>query len=159
MGEEKYVQELSNSELVTIQSVCDTLRNYENRIKTHLADFVAALCGVDVDTMLSNDAHDYIVQARGLYWYACRYMTNESYEKIALATQYNGFKFSPSCVAKNVAKMMIIIEQEPMWKKRWVIIKRILKLQDKSNNDEDTTIVVQIPKDLKNKVNIIIKDK
>ena len=52
-----------------------------------------------------------------------------------------------------------MIENESLWKRRWTIIKRIIKLREQEDDYIDKTIVIQVPKTLKGKVNISIKDK
>lgn len=55
--------------------------------------------------------------------------------------------------------MSMMIENESLWKRRWTIIKRIIKLREQEDDYIDKTIVIQVPKTLKGKINITIKDK
>ena len=98
-----------------------------------------------------------VVQARGLYWYARRYMTGDTYEKIG-KTPTDGKTFTKVGVATSVNKIAHLIESQPIWKKRWSIIKRIVKTKQQDSG-VDTTIVIQVPKSLKDNVNIVVKDK
>ena len=145
----------------SVEHILDVIRNHEYDIRRYLADTVAALCDVDVETMLTDCDKIYISQARSLYWYAYRYMTNESYEKIVDATaRIYGKRFTIGGIANAVTKMSSLIESEPLWKKRWTIIKRIIKLRDTNTEErEDNTIVIQVPRDIKDKIQILIKDK
>lgn len=137
------------------------LRKYGSDTRKYLAQCVAAICDVDVEKMLTNTDVIYLAHARWLYWYAYRYLTNESYEKIAINTSTMGHPFALRSVQGAVNKMAMMIEKEPMWKKRWTIIKHIIKLQDgeSANTNVDNTIVIQVPKELKDKINITIKEK
>lgn len=149
MTEEEIKQKLEENERTTIISVCDMLKNYEVRIATYLADFVAAICDVDKERMFSNDNHLDVAQARWLYWYAYRYMTSETYEKIGkLSERMYGKAFTKVGVAASVNKMYALIEQQPIWRKRWTIIKRIIKQCENVIDDEiQKPIKIIIPKD------------
>lgn len=158
-NEEKIQNDLSTYH---IEKALAHLRLHEQGYQCYLADFVCALCGVEKKDMMSGN-NSTSVQARWLYWLSYRYMTNESYKKIASMTEpHKGKRFSIQGVAVGVNKMSQLVESEPMWKKRWTIIKRIIKQRDNNNNnaqDTDNTIVVQVPKELRDNINIIIKEK
>ena len=161
MIDDNIANKISDSQEYHIKKVVEHLQSCEQDIKNHLADFVSALCGVQKDSMLSNTHVAYCAHARYMYWYAYRYMTNESYEKIATLSCEDGHKYTQSAISTGINRMSVMIEQEPPWNKRWLIVKRIInviKTQERER-DIDNTIVIQVPKDLKGKVNIQIKDK
>lgn len=149
MTEEEIKQELEENERVTMQCVCDTLLNYEGKIRTYLADFVASLCSVDKEKMFSSCNDLDVAQARWLFFYAYRYMTNDTYEKIGrLSGALYGKTFTKVGVAVSVNKMYALIEQQPIWRKRWTIIKRIIKLQDEMVFEPQVPITITIPKNV-----------
>ena len=158
MVDDKVVSELKESQDFHIKKAVEHLQLCEKDINKYLSDFVAALCEVPKNSMLSNTHVAYCAHARYLYWYAYRYMTNESYEKIASISCESGHKYTQSAIATGVNKMSTMIEEEPLWNKRWLIVKRIIKLKWQDETI-DNTIVIQVPKELKGKVNISIKDK
>ena len=158
MVDDKVVSELKESQDFHIKKAVEHLQLCEKDINKYLSDFVAALCEVPKNSMLSNTHVAYCAHARYLYWYAYRYMTNESYEKIAAMSCESGHKYTQSAIATGVNKMSTMIEEEPLWNKRWLIVKRIIKLQWQDETI-DNTIVIQVPNDLKGKINITIKDK
>jgi len=157
MTEEQINQELENNEQVVMQYLNDVLKQYNAKTTKYLADFVASLCDVDRDKMFTECNNIDVVQARGLYWYARRYMTGDTYEKIG-KTPNDGKTFTKVGVATSVNKMAHLIESQHIWKKRWSIIKRIVKTKQQDSG-VDTTIVIQVPKSLKDNVNIVVKDK
>ena len=129
--------------------VCDTLANYERCIRVYLAEFVASMCNVETERMFSNDSHLDVAQARWLFWYAYRYMTNETYEKIGkLSSELYGKTFAKVSVAESVNKMYNLIEQQPIWRKRWTIIKRIIKLQNEMVFEPQVPITITVPKNV-----------
>ena len=153
MTEEEVKQELEENERVVMQCVCDILLNYEGRIRTYLADFVASLCNVDRDKMFSESNSLDVAQARWLFWYAYRYMTNETYEKIGkLSGELYGKTFTKVGVAASVNKMYTLIEQQPIWRKRWTIIKRIIKLQNEMVFEPQVPITITIPNNVELKI-------
>ena len=137
-----------------IEKACEYLRGYESDIEEYLAEIVASLCNVDAKEMLSDTSVAYLAQARWLYWYAIRYMTNETYDKIAERTRAkSSYKFTPNGIGQSINKMSSMITNEPIWTKRWVIIKRIIKMRDVVVNERDgnETLTMRIiaPKGIK----------
>ena len=99
--------------------------------------------------MFSNCNDLDVAQARWLFWYAYRYMTNETYEKISkLSESMYKRKFTKTCVASSVNKMYSLIEQQPIWRKRWTIVKRIIKLQNEMVFEPQIPITITIPKNV-----------
>jgi hypothetical protein len=118
-----------------IAIACEYLRRYERDIEDYIADIVASLCNVDVDKMLTDTSVAYLAQARWLYWYALRYMTNETYDKIAeRTTRKSAYHFTPNGIGQSINKMSAMIASETIWTKRWIILKRIIKLRDAQND-------------------------
>lgn len=156
-NEEKIQNDLSTHH---IEKALAHLRLLEQGYQCYLADFVCALCGVEKKDMMSGN-NSTSVQARWLYWFSYRYMTNESYKKIASMTEpFKGKRFSTQGIAAGVNKMSQLVESEPIWKKRWTIIKRIIKLREQESEVKvDNTITINIPKDLRDRINISIKEK
>ena len=115
----------------------------------YLAEFVASLCSVETERMFSSSNDLDVAQARWLFWYAYRYMTNETYEKIGkLSMPLYGKTFTKVGVASSVNKMYTLIEQKPIWRKRWTIIKRIIKQCENVIDDEtQKPIKIIVPKD------------
>lgn len=135
-----------------LQMAFKYLQKYDGDIKDYLAECVASMCNISVEEMFKDTSVAYIAQPRWLYWYAIRYMMNETYEKIALQTHKKcGHYFTPNGIGQSINKMNNLINQEPMWKKRWTIIKRIIKLRDTANEmtQETITMRVIVPKGIK----------
>ena len=148
MTEDEVVQELKDNERQMVDSICSVLSAYEGNIRLCLSKFVAALCDVEIERMFSNDNHLDVAQARWLFWYAYRYMTGETYEKIGkLSEPLYGKSFTKVGVAASVNKMYELIEQQPIWRKRWTIVKRIIKQTNSLVEDEtQEPIKIIIPK-------------
>lgn len=143
------IQEIDNE---TIERVCSILRSYNKKTSAYLANIVAAICDVDSQEMLIDTKHLYNSHARWFYWYAYRYMTNESYDSIA--RKHECFrKFTESCVGICISKISMMIDQESIWKKRWVLVKRVIKAilhnndnQECINYDKEVVVKVVPPK-------------
>lgn len=124
--EAKTFFEEQEAELVT--KVCDLLKGHEELVLNKMAEFVASACGVDKDMMLNDCDKLFVAQARWLYWYAIRYMTNDTYEKIAERTALQGHSFASSSIGLCINKMSQLIESNPLWEHRWAIIKNIARI-------------------------------
>lgn len=151
MKEEIFVLEkMSEIDKQTLDSICDLLRGYESKIQYWLAYFVSSLCNVEIDKMLTDCNTLSVAQSRWLFWYAYRRMTNETYEKIAnVSSQYYGKFFTTATVANGITKMAQMVECEPIWTKRWVIIKRIIKQYRENLIENEEPIKIVVPKNAK----------
>lgn len=141
----------SNIKLIedeTIEKACALLSSYNNKIRDYLACFVSSLCDVEFSELLYDTKHLNVVKARWLYWYAYRYLTNDSFDTIARMTSQNR-KFATSCVGSSCAKMSRMIDIEPVWNKRWQILKRIIKIANKTSLNESQTIRITYPRNIK----------
>ena len=153
-NDEQIKNDWQRLETENIEKACDLLRQHESRIEDYMADIVASLCNVDCAEMLTNSSVAYLAQARWLYWYAIRYMTNETYDKIAMrTTAKSGCKFTPNGIGQSINKMALLVAQEPIWVKRWTIIKHIIKLRDtvvkEKSEMETVTMKIIAPKGVK----------
>ena len=148
MVDDKVVSELKESQDFHIKKAVEHLLLCEKDINKYLSDFVAALCNVPKDKMLSNTHVVYCAHARYLYWYAYRYMTNDSYENIAAQCGKNGHRYTQSAIATGVNKMSTMIENEPLWNKRWLIVKRIIKESNGSLSEPPVQITITVPKNV-----------
>lgn len=147
----------------TVDKVCELLNGHEDAVRSYLADFVANICNVSVDKMLSETSVAYMSQARAFYWYALRYMTNETYDKLSEYTvSHGGYRFTPNGIGQAINKMNALIEKEPIWKKRWFIIRKIIKKFHASSactyrpdgETKDVRVVVYRPKGVDVKVEL-----
>jgi len=160
MNNEKQIQaKWERIDNENIGQALDMLKKHNKDVKDFLADCVASVCGVSTDDMMSNSNVLHIAHARWLYWYAYRYMTNETFDKISQQTKTETKKFVGRAIQHGATKMSMMIDGEPLWTKRWNTIKRIIKLRDKEDKKLDNNIIIQVPKDIKDKINIIIKEK
>ena len=140
------------------------LQRHEYDAYCMLGNIVASLCDISLPDLLTSTTKIYHSQARWLYWYALRHMQGDTYEQIAQKTKADGCNFTPRSVGTGIAQMSMLIEREPKWKKRWYIIKNAIaditgdeEKRDAIEGKHEITIVV--PKSIKGKININIKEK
>ena len=150
-------------EMDSVDKILQAIRHHELDMQDYIAETVAAICNVEKEAMLGESDKSYLSQARWFFWYAYRYMTGETLEKLSLLTlkaNNNTRKFSTTAIGAGYNKMSMLIQNDPLWEKRWSIIKRIIKLRSNAlEAKEDNTIVVSIPRHLKDKIQITIKEK
>lgn len=133
MDEKEMIEKTSESESKAIHDACKALQGYDKQIKNHLAQLVASLCGVSYREVMEDTTKVKSKHARWLYWYAYKMMTNESCEAISRLSR-NYRYFHTSTVTTAIAKMSMMISEEPIWKKRWSIIKRVInEIQNNGN--------------------------
>ena len=149
MTEEEVKQELEDNERMMIKCVCDTICNYRININVYLADFVATICNIEKERIFSNTNDHDVAQARALFWYAYRYMTGETYKQIGkISKDVYGKSFSSIGVATGVYKMHQLIEEQPIWRKRWTVLKRIIKMQNTINVEQSVPVTITVPKNV-----------
>lgn len=148
MNVDAMIEKMNNAERIALENACAALRGYENDIQNYLAHIVASLCNVDVKDMLTDCNTLGVSQARWLYWYAYRLMTHNTYNKISEQTsKYYGKRFTQAAVANGITKISQIIEKEPIWEKRWMVVKKIIKQQqDFMFGFEKQPIKIVVPK-------------
>lgn len=155
-SDETIKQEWSELDNADIEQICELLKTHECRIQDYLVDCVASLCNVDKCDMMTNVSTLNILHSRWLFWYAYRYMTNEPFVRIKEITQRYGRTFTEQSISNSVNKMGTMIASETIWTKRWVIIRRIIKLRDETNKDNESqktiSVVVHHPKNVEVKL-------
>lgn len=144
-----------------IDDILLAVRQHEMDILLYLADTVASLCNIERKDMLKASSEAHLAQPRWLFWYSYRYMTSETLEKVSEMTERcGGHRFTPSGIGQCVNKMSQMINSDGMWKKRWTIIKRIIKLREsETSKNLDSTIIITVPRELKDIINIEIKER
>lgn len=163
MNEQKIKSEITNMRNKTFKEIEAILRKFDFNDQNMIASFVASLCGVDVADMLSVTHHANISQARWMYWYAQRYYTHDTYQRISERTMLDGHSFSLECICRDITKIMAIIESDDVWRRRWVVTKRMLKLlndpmdyqpNDFSYNSQKYKVMLQVPRGTKENVEV-----
>lgn len=136
---ERTLNEEGKLEREALQRICGIIQDYNLKISDNLEFIVSTLCDVDVKEMMTDTKKVYNVQARWLYWYAQRYMTNESYASISRRTIYER-KFTVAAICFAINRMSDLISANTIWTKRWVILKRIIKESLYVNSLDDEII-------------------
>jgi len=144
-----------------IENAIDSLGEYDNDIVQYIAEIVSSVCNVDIQRMLSNDRMLPVVHARWLYWYAYRSLTKHTYGRISEDTsQRCTKKYTEAGVGIGINKMSAMIDQDPVWRKRWGVVKRVVKLINEEEEGEtfNSTITIQVPKELRDKITFKIQE-
>lgn len=144
-----------NGNEVVAERINEILQEYDYEPMDMLVGHVSNLCNVSVDDLMSSRDRTYIAQARWLLWYSYRYMTHESYTMIA--KRFHGV-FHQRTVAFGIVKMSRLIEADETWRKRWKVIRHIIRTSCPQEEDENVTIVVQVPKGMSGEVKLEVKE-
>lgn len=149
MTGEQLKSRLEENEKNAILGICKILANYEGNIYDYIADFVSSLCCITKERMFSDSKSIDVAQARGLFFYAYRYMTANTYDKIGRITgETYGRRFTPEGVKSSIVKMSELIESNPIWGKRWSILKIIIKSQKVGIDESCVPITIKVPKNV-----------
>ena len=164
--ENEIMEDINSIREQNAKSIFELLEGYEEDVNEYLLQMVASVCSVSLDDLKSNKSPKlHITQARWLYWYSYRYMTAETYPKIAerFENKY-GTKFHGTTVCVGCNKMMNLISTDSMWRKRWVLMKRILNAYKSTSNavipnlDVESTVRVVVYKPSNVNVKVEFKD-
>jgi hypothetical protein len=131
----------------------------DKEITALLTDKVSEICGISPDDIMVDTHAAHISHARWLFWYAYRYVTNESYLKMSETLKTPHKKFVGRAIQQGVTKMSMMIECEPVWHKRWESIKQVIKQKYGEDENVDNTITICVPLHLKEKIKIQIKER
>ena len=167
-GDKEIRNDWMNLEKKSFKEIEIVLQRYDYNMQNMLASFVASICDVDVADMLASTDKMHVSQSRWLYWYAYRYMSHETYERISARTAIDGCRFTKDGIRKGIEKMNELINTENVWMGRWMAIKRMIKLKanphDYYENDfsnpmpQKYKLLMQIPRELKDKIVIEVKN-
>ncbi len=140
----------------------ETNLNFLDEHTKMLAEKTSQLCNVTIEEMFgkkSSQKED-CAHARWLFWYAYRYITGESCRKISQSTFFGIHKYGASTVVQGLNKIGIKMASEPIWHKRWKLLKQEIK-DNISDVEivEDNTIVISVPKGMRSQFNIVIQEK
>ena len=124
MNKDDVLKEINEKDTKVVEDVCNILAQYDKDIRLCLEKIVCALCNVKQEKLWGRTRDMTIVQARWFYWYAYRFISNDSHQSIAHIQER---KFATSCVGQSITKMSMLISSDTVWSKRWIILKQILK--------------------------------
>ena len=162
-------QECGELNMKTSNEIEAVLRKYDYNTMTMLLSFVASICDVNAADLLTSSANIYMSQCRALFWYAYRYITQETYDRISKKTAFEGCAFSPDAVRKACEKIAELINSDMQWKGRWINVKRFIRLKeemDESLNPDNSDpfsqkhkLTLYVPKEIRDKIEIEIKER
>ena len=133
LNEESVKREVQSIKDRTLNEAIKLLSSYEGDLREYLADIIAALCGVSAETVRNGTSKDvYNAQVRWLYWYAYRYMTNESFFAIA---EKEDHRFGVSTIMQGVWKIGGLIDAKTIWTRRWTEVKKIIQVINKATEE------------------------
>lgn len=158
-SDEEIKRDWSELDHSDIDMVCDILRGHEAKIQEYLAEIVSSLCEENANEMMTDSTKVKTIHARWLFWYAYRYMTNETYNAISEITLRRwGKKYTEPGISHSVNQMGGMIDSNSIWTKRWNILKRIIKLRDTDVKEKNVgRVIIQTPLELKDFIKIEIK--
>ena len=157
---ERNLESLKQTTPQTLETAFGILRSHQQELIDYLAEIISSVCDISQEDVFIKRNTALTVYSRWMYWYTYRYVTNQTYSEIAKRTKDSfGVDFTPNGIGQSINKMGKIIESDPMWKKRWAIIKRIIKTKDSEEGKRNNTIEIIVPRKIKDSINIEVKSK
>ena len=152
MSEKEITSILKDNEEDKVERICAILREHKITIQDALIDFVAALCDVNKHDMVNvvGKGNAHLTQARWFFWYANRMLLGATYNEMSEDSAKIGTHVTKHGIMLGVLRMATMTEQEPIWRKRWMIMKRIIKESENNSIDkaDNQPIKIVVPKDI-----------
>lgn len=131
--------------------------NNDIQINDSLLTFILSICNVTTQDFMTK-SNQYNSQVKWLYWYACRYIKNETYLKIS-QRQTLRKQYTLDAVRKGVERMSDLINTDIIWNERWNAILDYCHAKPIKQNTK-IKMTIELPQGIKkNDVEIYIKDK
>lgn len=148
----KHLHEFDND----LMEVCEQLHKGGTIAVEYLVNCVASVCGVEPKEMMTTRYKASCCHARWLFYYAYRFMTNESYSQInRLVREKYNTTYIDQTVAQSVYQFGMLMADDDTWKRRWLYIKAIIKGHEiEQPKTSERKLTITIPKELKGKVDI-----
>ena len=147
MRKEDATNEIKNAETKAINEASAALSNYTKSVAQNLAKLVASLCGITVQELLYDTTKVPSKHARWLFWYTYKQITNESCSSISKRTEETRF-FCTSAVSSGITNMGMMVSQNPIWSKRWAILKSVINEINEVEKKEQR-VLIKHPKGVK----------
>lgn len=125
----------------------------------NVLNFVCETCDMTKDEILSHNRTMPLPLVRGFFWYLVRRATGYSNLHIAKITSYNGYTFTSAGVGSAITRIMDAITHDKLWASRWSKAVIDLDLAKAIEKDEEVLVTMVVPKGMKHKVKIDIKEK
>lgn len=136
------------------------MSKYDQITPQMLAIVISTLCGVSVADMMT-EKRNHRVFARWFLYYAYRYATSASYEKICEMFTYDGNKPSYSSVRNGILSFSQVVETNKYWNDKWSVVRSIIANKGQCTSENNTltkhVITITIPKELENTITIKTK--
>jgi len=119
--------------------------------------FVAKMCDVNQDDILSKSKVLPLPICRGICWYAIRVAFDVTYVEIANLMKTMGCEYTSAGISFSVGQAINLSIRSPHWSKVWNKVKSILP-NDVEKNDKNIVIQIIIPKGSKDNIKFEIKE-
>ena len=167
-NEEKVKRDWRNMREKDFDEISTILSNMDYDMQTMIGSFVASICHVDYADLHSMNNKQEVTHARWLYWYALRWWSDESYERISERTMMDGRRFTSANIGIGITKMVKMTSVQGMWRDRFAVVKKFIRLKEDPMSykvsdfcnplPERYKLTLKMPKALKDKVEIDVRE-
>lgn len=124
-----------------------------------ILSYVCEECDMTREEVLSHRRIMPIPLVRGFFWYLIRRTTGFSNQHIATITSHNEYTFTSAGVGSSITRIIDAISHDRLWNARWKKAIVDLNLAKAIEKDEEVLVSMIVPKGMKDKVKIEIKEK
>jgi len=153
-NKEEIESKINEMEQKVLKDMEIILKRHNFNMTTFLAHIIASICDIDVTEIFSVNNKAYLSQSRWMFWYAYRYMTGETYERIAEKTSFEGHKFHVQAIIHGITSFAKLLEYDRSWGDKWKMVKEFIKIKNGmgQGKDEKHEVVITVPKNVEVKI-------
>lgn len=121
--------------------------------------YVCETCDMTREEILSHRRITPIPLVRGFFWYLIRRTTGFSNLHIAKVTSNGKYTFTSAGVGSSISRIIDAISHDKLWALRWKKAVQDLDLGKSVEKDEEFVLSMTVPRGMRNKVKIDIKER
>ena len=125
----------------------------------HILNYVCEVCDMTSAEVLSHRRIMPIPLVRGFFWYLIRRTTGYSNQHIAAITSTEDYMFTSAGVGSSITRIINAISHDRLWNARWKQAIIDLDLAKAIERDDELVISMIVPRGMKDKVKIDIKER
>ena len=125
----------------------------------YILNYVCEVCDMTSAEVLSHRRIMPIPLVRGFFWYLVRRATGYSNQHIANITSTGEYTFTSAGVGSSITRIINAISHDRLWNARWKQAIIDLNLAKAIEKDEEVVVSMLVPKGMRNKIKIEIKEK
>ena len=130
-----------------------------NELKNKILSVVCEVCDVDEQSIIGKSKVSPLPLFRGFYWYAIRRTLGVSNAAIAKLVSDDECHYSSAGIGLGINRAINALSKEKYWQDCWEKVSEKLSIPKQNKPDGNISITMLVPKGMKNRFKIEVKEK